>query len=600
MYETEANNRTELADQIPSEVLTELRNFRKNVIARTLLPWGEHCTECAWPSCYSSCDMYTPREDGGCRRFIDGMVRVECAGSLTSYLLKIRFKRWGKLWAPGNIHLFTLSEADQAEQRDKTFGTMLYQLPIRGAVRKFAIEKRYAWKKRSAIRRKPKVHIPDTFVMECYNPGQASIDLSLTIRISNDATKIPYQKLIRVAPGFLRQEVPVEDISRILDISEPFSVEIIPNEVADGTTLFFGVIDFLKMKEITERKPPQVKCIVWDLDNTLWDGILIEDGPKNLKLKDGIVDVIQTLDRRGILHSVASKNNFDEAMAVLRRHGISDYFCHPQISWTPKSEAVRTIARKLNIGVDSLMLVDDSEFELAEVQSACPGTQVYRAECYRELIDLVCHLPITEESANRRKSYQQEAFREAEAERFGGDYLSFLAACKIELQIDKLSADNIERVHELTQRTNQMNFSGRRYERNVLERVAANSAMETYVLSCRDRFGSYGIVGFSIVDSHEPRMTDLMFSCRIQAKRVEHAFLAYLLTKYSKSELLEFRASYRKTERNALSGRVFNDIGMEEEGEKEGVTSFVFPRGRKIRDDGIITILERGAPLARS
>ena len=595
MYETEANNRTECTDQIPPEVLNEMRHFRKNVIARTVLPWSEHCTECAWPTCYTSCDLYSPREDGRCRRFVDGMVRLECAGSVTSCLLKIRFKRWAKLWAPGNIHLLTLSEADQFEQRDRTFGSVLHQLPLPSAVRTFAARKRYSWKKRAAVSRKPQSRVPDTFVLECYNPGKSVIDVSLTMRPSNDTTKRPYQKLIRFVPGFVREEVPVADISRALNVREPFSIEVIPNEVTDETTLLFGLIDFVRSKTFTGSTPTQVKCIVWDLDNTLWDGVLVEDGPTNLKLRPGIVDVIQEVDRRGILNSVASKNNFDEAMAVLKSNGISDYFCHPQISWAPKSEALKTIAKRLNVGIDTLMLVDDSDFELAEVQSACPGAQVLRAECYRELTDLVGSLPITEESANRRKMYQQEATRESLAGRFDGGYSSFLAYCCIEVEIDTLSETNMERVHELTQRTNQMNFSGRRYQRKVLEQVAASPELETYVLSCRDRFGSYGIVGFSVVDSRELRMTDLMFSCRIQAKRVEHAFLQYLLKKYTKPGLPEFRASYRRTERNAPSGRVFYDIGMEEEGETDGVMSFVFPRDRDIPDDGIITVKERNS-----
>jgi FkbH-like protein len=598
MYETEANNQVEPADQVPSEVLDELRSFRKNVVSRTQLPWSEHCTECVWPTCYSTCDLYSPRADGRCRRFVDGMVRLECPGSVTSYLLKIKFKRWGKLWTPGNTHLLTLREADQLEQRDKTFGSVLHQLPLPAPIRKFAAEKRYGWKKRTAVNRRPAVDVPDQFVVECWNPGEQVINLSLTMRPSNDEGKIPYQRLIQVMPGFLREEIPAVEISRVLDLRAPFSVELIPNEAPDGATLFFGLVDFVKTEKHQAGTLPQVKCIVWDLDNTVWDGILVEDGAEKLTLKPGIVDVILELDRRGILQSVASKNNFDEAMAMLRSNGIGEYIVHPQISWAPKSEAVKTIAKKLNIGMDTLLMVDDSDFELAQVQSACAGVRVLHAERYRELTDMpVCRPPVTEESANRRKMYQQEAIRESMAESFGGDYLAFLADCGIEMEIEHLSAANMERVHELTQRTNQMNFSGKRYERQVLEQIAATSYLDTYVISCRDRFGRYGIVGFSIIDSREPRMTDLMFSCRIQAKRVEHAFLAYLLKRYIKPGVADFRASYCKTPRNAVSGRVFHDMGMEEEEVRDGVTSLVFHRDCRIVDDGIITVAENFPPV---
>ena len=126
---------------------------------------------------------------------------------------------------------------------------------------------------------------------------------------------------------------------------------------------------------------------------------------------------------------------------------------------------------------------------------------------------------------------------------------------------------------------------------NAWSRLTLTEHLHTYVIACRDRFGSYGIVGFSIVDRREPRMTDLMFSCRIQAKRVEHAFLSFLLKKY-RAGGKDFRANYRKTPRNAPAGRVFQDIGMDEVGDDAGVTSLVFPHDRAIPDDGIIGIIE--------
>jgi FkbH-like protein len=597
MYEAEANNKVESVEQLPAEVVKKFREFREKVAARTVLPWGEHCTECVWPKCYSTCDLYSPRADGGCRRFVEGMVRLDCPGAVNSYLLKIRFKRWGKLWSPGNVHLFALEEADCRERSDRRIASTLQHLPVPASFRTFATIKRYVWKKRVTNARKPSPAAPDLFVVECFNPGDQAINLSLTLRCANGLVAIPFQKLIPVAPGFHRENIPVSEIVRFFDLRSPFSVELIPNDILDGTTLFFGLLDFVQSKPQPKARagePGRVKCIIWDLDNTLWRGILVEDGPESLRLKPGIAELIKGLDRRGILHSIASKNNFDEAMAVLKRHHLDEYFLHPQISWAPKSEAVRAIAQKLNIGIDTLMLVDDSDFELAEVRTACPTVMVLRADRYLEIPDLpACKVPETEEGADRRKMYQQEAVRESAAASFAGDYLAFLRDCKIEMEIERLSAANLQRVHELTQRTNQMNFSGSRYERKLLEEIAGTRHLDTFVLACRDRFGSYGIVGFSIVDTREPRMTDLMFSCRIQGKRVEHAFLTYLLKKYISVTGSDFWANYRKTPRNAPSGKVFQEIGMDEKGEIAGVTSLVFPKDRPIPHDGIVQIVER-------
>jgi FkbH-like protein len=168
--------------------------------------------------------------------------------------------------------------------------------------------------------------------------------------------------------------------------------------------------------------------------------------------------------------------------------------------------------------------------------------------------------------------------------------MAFLKHSAIRLNIRPLTEQNLERVHELTQRTNQMNFSGNRYDRDTLHKLLRTLDFDTYVLECEDRFGSYGVVGFSIVDRREPRMTDLMFSCRIQSKRVEHAFLSWVIRRYIAESAKGFYANYRETPRNAPSGRVFEDLGMQEESLNDGVSSRVFRKDQDIPDDGIIGI----------
>jgi len=118
MYETEVNSEVQSADQLPPEVIRAFSASRDTISMRTVLPWGEHCTECVWPTCYATCDLYEARPDGNCRRFVDGMVRIDSKGSLSGYLLKIRFKQWGKLWTFGNIRLHSLRTAARLENRD--------------------------------------------------------------------------------------------------------------------------------------------------------------------------------------------------------------------------------------------------------------------------------------------------------------------------------------------------------------------------------------------------------------------------------------------------------------------------------------------------
>lgn len=598
MYETEANHRTAPGHEIPKDIEQQFGGLGSQVLARTLLPWSEHCTECVWPTCYTTCDLYSPREDGRCRRFAEGMVRVECPSAFNAYLLKIQFKQWAKLWSPANMRLYPAQRASKIEQSDYRIGNLLQILPAPSQLKAFAAKKRYGLKKRRANQHTAGGELPTSLLLECYNPAAHEVRLSLTLRPVGQGVNFPFQRLFNLTPGYHRIRVSINDITKLVDLEKPFEIELIPNEVENLTTLYFGVMDFVREraeKPVAEKpaKSSKVKCVVWDLDNTLWNGILVEDGLERITLKPGIADIIKAFDERGILQSVASKNNHDEALQALKQFKLDEYFLYPQISWQPKSEGVGAIAKQLNIGIDTLLFVDDSHFERDQVTAVHPQLRAVDAREYPGLLDREeCWGAVTAESKERRKMYQIEAERQVAVEGFGSDYLAFLRDTKIVVSIRPMMEDNLERVHELTQRTNQMNFSGNHYDREVLRSIAANPHLDTYVLSCEDRFGSYGIVGFSIVDAREPRLTDLMFSCRVQSKRVEHAFLTYLLYKYVRGTRDTLFVSYRKTSRNAASGKVFEDFAMEELETVDGVTLLAFRGDRKIPDDGVIAVAE--------
>lgn len=591
MYETESNRKFESLGQIPSDVIAAFGGLAGTIEARTVLPWSEHCTECVWPTCYTTCDLYSPREDGRCRRFVDGMVRIDCPESINGYLLKIRFKQWGKLWTPASLNLHSASEAARLENSDYRLGTVLRDLPLPVVLKTLAVTKRYSWKKRQAVRDTLGGGSPTAFLLECYNPSDKQVDVSLTIRSAGVQSKIPYQTLVSLLPGYQLMRIPYREISEVIDLAHPFNVELIPNGIDKELTLYFGLLDFVQEKPQPAKKTRTIKCVVWDLDNTLWDGILVEDGLPGLTLKPGIQVIIEQLDQRGILQSVASKNNQGEALGALRHFGLCDFFLCPQISWEPKSAAVAQVAAHLNIGIDSLVFVDDQEFERKQVEAMCKGVKTLDSRDYLSLLKMEeFNVPITAESMNRRKLYKTEQERKEAQGEFKDDYKAFLKHCNIRATVFPLTESNLERVHELTQRTNQMNFSGNRYDRAVLRQIISTAHLDTYVLSCEDRFGNYGIVGFGIVDCREPRLTDLMFSCRIQSKRVEHALLRSIIAKYLKLSGKDFHANYRKTPRNLPSGRVFEDLFLTETGETDGVTHLVFPCSRELLDDGIIDL----------
>jgi len=600
MYEAEVNRSFESIETLPPAIRKHFSESRDRISARTILPWGEHCTECVWPTCYTTCELYSPREDGACRQFVEGMVRLDHKDGLNPYLLKIKFKQWGKLWSVGNTRLLPLGKAKRQELVNITIGAIGRNLPLPSSIKPRVLTKINYLRRQSTENAIGGPEIPDYFLLECYNPNSRALGLTFTVRPAFQSGTRAFQTMIEVSPGYTRAKVPFSQISKSVEIHQPFEVEIVPNDCAD-TVLYFGLLDFVKEQAQNantnrqDTKAAQFKCIVWDLDKTLWNGVLVEDGPDNIRLREGIVDVIGELDQRGILQSIASKNNHDDAMKVLRRYGLDQYFLYPQIHWQPKSKSLAQIAQLLNIGVDTLAFVDDQQFEREEVRTSLPQVTTIDAADYLQIpARPECQVPVTSESKNRRLMYREQEQRQTALESYNGNYIEFLRDCGIELDVRSLDITNLKRVYELAQRTNQLNFSGNHYQEAQLFEIMENPFLETYVIECVDRFGKYGIVGFGLVDTREPRLLDLMFSCCIQSKRVEHAVLSFLIGRFVLGHEQDFYANYRKTKKNAPGGKVFEELGFELACEEAGVSSLVFKCGREILDDQIVRIIYHG------
>lgn len=594
MYESEVNYGKEPITSLPREIREKFNEFRASVAARTTLPWGEHCTECVWPSCYSTCALYERRPDGACRQFVGSALRLDNDHGLNPYVLKIHFKRWAKFWTVGNTDLKTLSTAEHEERRNIAVGVLARNLPLPAPLKSRVLGK-VNYQRRVAAENAPGANNPpDCFLLECYNPGTLPVYLTFVVRPRDRSIARRYEKNLEVPPGYTRAKIPFPQIASAIDVALPFELEIVPNNVSESTTLYFGLMDFIRElvpTPLAAAGTTPVKCVVWDLDNTLWDGILIETGLSGIRLRKAVVDIIKEIDRRGILQSVVSKNNQEDALNALRQFGIEEYFLYPQITWEPKSQSITRIAKSLNIGLDSIVFIDDQPFEREEVRASLSSVVTLDACDVSKLPSMPgCQLPVTDESRRRRQMYREQQQREDSLQVSGGDYLEFLRSCQMEVNIGSLDVTNLERVYELAQRTNQMNFSGNRYQLEQLEELAKNPRIRTLVIGCRDRFGDYGIVGFAVVDLEKLVLLDLMFSCRVQGKRVEHAVLSYLLHEYVSHEGVDFYANYRRSSKNANSGVVFQDSGFEALKEEDGVSFLVFRNGKPIPDDRLMTV----------
>jgi FkbH-like protein len=172
-------------------------------------------------------------------------------------------------------------------------------------------------------------------------------------------------------------------------------------------------------------------------------------------------------------------------------------------------------------------------------------------------------LPVTSESRQRRGMYQAEAARAVAFQSTGDDYLAFLRETGIRARVRGLDAADAERVYELSQRTNQLNFRGTKYSRGeVAAMLAPDPDRVRVTVRCADRFGDYGIIGFADVDLSAGEITDLFMSCRVQRKRVEQAVFAWIAGAVRSRQHVTLRVRHRATERNAASRAMLAELGF--------------------------------------
>lgn len=562
------------------------------VARRALLAWAEHCVECAAPACFSTCDLYDPTPAGKCRRMDGGIVPNPSVASEDGPAAEVKFLRWAKLEAQGNAALLPIAEVRRTERfltlaapMAARWGRGLAKITgqVRWATAMEALHKRINTR---LERRGVGGPAPDAFLAEIVNPGIAPVRLILTAQIDkarlarsvrSDQLPRPLTAAIEASPGFSRHVLPVDGMRDILQSGLPFNLALTPAN-GDDAHLIFRRLDLVSFDNApdeaqarataTDGAAKPAKLVVLDLDNTLWDGVLLEG---EVKLRPGVADLFKTLDERGVLISVASKNAHDDAMAKLEALEIAEYVLHPRIGWGPKSESVRQIIKAIDIGADTVMFLDDNPFERAEVEGAVAGVQVLPDTA---LSGLANHPrlqgAVTPESRSRRKMYQEAIVRERAAEGYGDDYLAFLRDCGIRVEIRPDTPDDFDRVVELVQRTNQLNFSGRKYDRDAIAGILAEPARARHVVVCSDKFGSYGTVGFCLSSreldgaGEAVVIEDFMLSCRVQGKFIEQALFWRLAEAAGRPPASAVIVNFKRTDRNRAAEMVLDKLGFAE------------------------------------
>lgn len=581
-----------------------------NLVAMSQLFWGEHCIECAAPDCYASCDLYRERRDGRCRRFAYGIYRNTRFPSVRGFGAEVSFKTWGRLKANGNARMEPVAAVVWKER------LLGLALPVMNAIGSFvyACTGQSRWRElgpdldsraRRLNRRGRGICKPDAFLMEVYNPSPRPVTVQLQMRVGEDfvddnvdraTIPAPFAAAVNLESGYSHHHFERALFEQIIEANLPFKLTLEPE--GDGsTTLVFLTLDFVayRKKQAPHTAVDAVKCVVFDLDNTLWDGVLLEN--EAVRVREDAVRVIKALDDRGILLSVVSKNDYHQAFAKLKTLGLEEYFLHPQINWLPKSRNISEIAAALNIGIETFAFVDDSAFERDEVAQSLPQVMCIDARDLGRLLDDPRFRGSDSAEAKNRRSYYRDAMvRDRQKQKYSSNYSEFLAYSKIKLEVNRYRPSDFDRVAELAQRTNQLNFSGTKYSRERLRQGLADKKLTGYVLKCADKYGSYGTVGLSLVrhDDEELRIEEFMLSCRVQGKHLEQAYFAHLLERANCRRPSRLWVNFRATGRNTPAQQVLADLGFEPDDSGQGLA---LDLTRHPMSCGFIEVVSEDRPL---
>lgn len=311
----------------------------------------------------------------------------------------------------------------------------------------------------------------------------------------------------------------------------------------------------------------EIKCVVWDLDNTLWDGVLLEKS--DVTLKKDIRAIIQALDERGIMQSIASKNNYQDGMDKLKEFGIDRYFIYPAINWNAKSASIYNLHLRLNIGLDTFLFVDDQDFERDEVKSALPDVAIFDSREYHRMLELPCLNPsiITSDSKKRREMYLVDVKRKEEEQAFTGNPLEFLATLNLEMSIRQPThADDFRRMEELLLRTNRLNASKIAFTYQELQKISDTAEHRLLTFELSDKYGSYGQAGAALIRLEKRRWHLFQFavSCRVISRNAADTFLLYILHEAGKNSC-DLTADYVKSGQNTQLYTIYRQAGLIED-----------------------------------
>lgn len=387
---------------------------------------------------------------------------------------------------------------------------------------------------------------------------------------------------------------------KVIDIRE-FTRQFPANELIDWKFYFISQMgmnpklskDFKiwwerKMECIAMKRK---KCLVLDLDNTLWGGVLGEEGIEGIKIGGDYPgkaflywqEALQQLAGSGVILTVCSKNNEQDVLDAWEKNPFiilkKDAFCAYRINWTDKATNIKALAEELNIGLDSFVFVDDNPTERELIKQVLPmvavpdfPSQPYMLpEFFKQLVqDYFKVYSVTEDDRKKTAQYKQNAQR-AQAQTAFADFDKFLESLDIQVIIEEANDFNIQRIAQMTQKTNQFNLTTKRYTDADI-RVFLDAGWKIWCISVADKFGDNGITGCVMVNGNE--IDTFLLSCRILGKGIEIAFAKKIMSLLAAEGVDVLKAKYLPTVKNAQVKDFYEKCGFtctseDEDGNKD-------------------------------
>ncbi len=321
------------------------------------------------------------------------------------------------------------------------------------------------------------------------------------------------------------------------------------------------------------RRTPS-KVIVLDLDNTLWEGVVGEDGPEGVKIDAARIEMqrfLLTQRAQGMLLTIASKNNEEDAWEVFRRPEMvlkPEHFVAWRINWDPKAVNIDALARELSLGLDSFIFIDDNRKEIAEVESNLPQVRtLWLPDKSSEIVPALQHYwpfdraRVTAEDEKRSQSYQQEKARN-QVLGAAKSLEDFIAELDLQVAIEPFRPEMLGRVSQLTQRTNQFNTTTIRRNESELKTELDSGSLQCVTIAAADRFGDYGNVGAVLysVASEGLNVDSFLLSCRALGRGVEHQIVRHLGDIAQQHQLPEVWLRFQATKKNAPALRFLESL----------------------------------------